>query len=151
LTNIYQHQKARSKKYGYELSYSLKELQFYLTNKKFQELFKNWVEGGYMYYDKPSVDRINANRGYTLDNIQIMSWKENRRKGDKEVARKKWKPIIMCDMDGTHLKKYVSIKSAVEDTGYNQGLISMVLKGHRNHTGGFKFIYQNPELLKDPL
>ena len=101
-----------------------------------------------MYYDKPSVDRIDPNKGYEMDNIQILSWRENRRKGDKEVSLKKQKPIFVCDMTGTRLKRFNSIKEAVIKLGLNQSLVSSVLGGKRNHTGGYKFIYENSDLLK---
>jgi hypothetical protein len=116
----------------------------FLKNKKFKKLFKEWEERGYKYYDKPSIDRIDAYKGYTKENIQILSWKENRIKGDKEVAIKKHKPVIMLEMDGvTILNKFSSIKEAVAKTGLNQSLISHVCNGKRNHTGGYKFKFGN--------
>lgn len=151
LTNIYQHQKARCKKYGYELGYSLKELQaLFLNDKKFLILYNQWVIKGYKYYNKPSIDRINADLGYIKKNIQIMNWRENRLKGNKEVAQKKWKPIIMLDMDNVKIKRFNSIKQAVIEMNLNQSLVSMVLAGQRNHTKGYKFIYENSELLTSP-
>lgn len=32
--------------------------------------------------DSPSIDRIDSNKGYEVDNIQIMSWRANRIKND---------------------------------------------------------------------
>jgi len=149
LTNIYQHQKERSKKYGYELGYTLKELHtIFLEDKKFLRIYRKWKKGGYKYYDKPSIDRKDADKGYIFENIQIMTWKQNRRKGDIEVSIKKWKPIIMCDMDGEEIKKFNSVKEATIKMGLNQSLISEVLGGKRNHTGGYKFIYENKNLIK---
>ncbi|MEK6880476.1 MAG: hypothetical protein AABY22_12745 [Nanoarchaeota archaeon] len=149
LTNIYQHQKARSKRYGYELDYSLKELhKMFLQSNKFLRIWRKWKQNGYKYYDKPSIDRKDANVGYTKKNVQMMTWRQNRVKGNKEVSLKKLKPIIALDLDGNKVKAFPSIKSAVMALGLNQGLISSVLTGKRKHTGGYKFIYENPELLK---
>lgn len=96
------------------------------------------------------MDRINPNGGYTFDNIQVMSWRKNRRKGDAEVSVKKWKPVIMCDMNGKKIKRFNSVKEATIKMRLNQGLVSETLRGRRNHTGGYKFIYENPDLINKP-
>lgn len=36
--------------------------------------------------NSPSVDRIDPNKGYTLDNIQVISWKANRIKGAASLS-----------------------------------------------------------------
>ena len=144
LTNIYQHQKARSKKYGYKIDYTLEELhKMFLEDRIFLKIHGEWAKKGFKYYDKPSIDRIDPNLGYLKSNIRVMTWEQNRRKGDIEVARKKWKPVIMCDMSGKRLCSFESIKRAAINMNLNQGLISEVVRGKRNHTGGYKFIYEN--------
>jgi len=148
LTNIYQRIKNRCLKYEYSLDFTLKDIHIlFLNDKKFIKLFKFWEKNGYKYYDVPTIDRIDAYKGYEKNNIQILSWLENRKKGDKECAIKKWKPIIMTDMDGNKIKRFESIKRCANETGLNYSLIILVCQGKRNHTGGYKFIYDNPELL----
>jgi hypothetical protein len=46
----------------------------------FYELYNNWIDSGYKKSDKPSVDRIDDYKGYSFDNIQLMTWKENNKK-----------------------------------------------------------------------
>lgn len=43
-----------------------------------------WNSGGFRE-TSPSIDRIDSNKGYTKDNIQIISWKANRIKGYASV------------------------------------------------------------------
>lgn len=144
LTNIYQHIKHRSFKYNYELNINLSQLHnMFLNDNKFDDIYNKWVKNGFKYYDKPSIDRINPYKGYDINNIQIMTWGENRKKGDIECAIKKHKPIIMYDFDKTEIKRFNSIKEAVVFTGLNQSLIVMVCQGKRTHTGGFVFKYEN--------
>ena len=47
------------------------------NSQKLKELFDRWVESGNRLHIKPSVDRIDNAKGYTLDNIQFMTWMEN--------------------------------------------------------------------------
>lgn len=142
LTNSYHKQIERCKKNGRELpSYSLRELQDkFLNNKQFLKIYDNWVKSGYKYYDKPSIDRIDNTKSYTLDNLQILSWRQNRRKGDIESSHLTTQ-VIQCDMDGSTLAIYESIKEAVKRTGCHQGLISACCQGTRTHTGGYKWKY----------
>ena len=39
-----------------------------------------WNDAGFRE-TSPSIDRIDSNKGYTKDNVQIISWKANRIKG----------------------------------------------------------------------
>lgn len=145
LTNIFQHMKARSKKYGYKLGITLEYLHDrFLTDIKFNSIYNRWKRNGYKYYDKPSIDRKDAFGGYTKDNIQVMTWRQNRTKGDVEVAMKKWKAINCFDLQGNQVAQFQSIKDAVEKLGLHQGLVSAVLLGDRTHTAGYKFEYSTP-------
>lgn len=38
--------------------------------------------GGGFSFNSPSIDRIDPNKGYTADNIQINSWRANKLKSD---------------------------------------------------------------------
>lgn len=50
---------------------------FALNNKQLKILFDNWIKGGYKAGEVPSIDRIENNKGYTLDNIQFLTWYQN--------------------------------------------------------------------------
>lgn len=54
---------------------------FSLRNKKFNVLFKNWELNNYERKTTPSIDRIDTDKGYTLDNIQWVTFSENCRRG----------------------------------------------------------------------
>jgi len=49
----------------------------------FEELYNNWVKHGYDKWYKPSVDRLNDDKGYSFSNIQLVTWKENSDKQHK--------------------------------------------------------------------
>ena len=80
---IYDHQKQTSKRRNHlPPTYTKLELKWWMFSQPiFHNLFKDWEIAEYNKNSKPSVDRINDNLGYTLDNIQLMTWDQNNQKG----------------------------------------------------------------------
>lgn len=151
LTNSYSKQKTR-----YNVTYTLSELHsLFLNDKKFDRLFKEWVKSNYNKEFKPTVDRINCKIGYNIDNIQCLSWKDNRYKQRMETNIFRAKEII-CLKNGQVVGFYKSVSDAVRKTGIMQGNISSCLTGKRKTCGGYMWqyknsisnIHDNPELLK---
>lgn len=153
LTNIYCKQVERSIRKGLPTpEYTLAEFHsLYLNDKTFLSIYNNWINGGCQYYDKPSFDRADPDKGYTKDNIQVMTWMENRVKGDRENAIRFTTAVVMFDVNGKKLMEFESIKKAVEYTGLNQGLITMVCQGKRKHTCGYIFRYRGDKFRKNNL
>jgi hypothetical protein len=146
--NIFCHIKERCAKYNRELGFTSDQLLAWCINQEvFHKIYWDYLDAGFDKNLKPSIDRLDVFRGYTFDNIQITTYKDNRDKGDKEKLILWGRPIIKLDMNGVEIERYSSIKQAVDKTGLRQSLISAVISGKRNHTGNYKFIY-HPELLK---
>jgi hypothetical protein len=153
LTNIYSKMKERSLKNNRPLpNFSLLELHNkFLNDKEYMYIFDEWANNGYLTSYKPSIDRINPDLPYTLDNIQIMTWKNNREKGDLENSRRITTAIVMYDLDGNKIKEFESIKEAIKETGLNLGNIIACCQGKRNHTGNYKFKYRGDKFRKKSI
>jgi hypothetical protein len=52
-----------------------------MSRDNFKDMHTKWIESNMESSLKPSVDRINPLKPYTKDNIQLMTWGENDRKG----------------------------------------------------------------------
>lgn len=52
-----------------------------ISNSDFNTLFDNWVCSGYDRKLTPSIDRIDSNSGYILDNMRWITHSENSRLG----------------------------------------------------------------------
>lgn len=142
LTNSYGHQKARR-----PVEYSLAEFQgAFLNDIKFNRLYGQWLNSGCNRQLKPTVDRINCKKGYTLDNIQCLTWAENRYKQRMEIKMIRARTVYMVLGDKI-VNIFKSVTDAVRKTGLHQGNISSCLHGHRKTCGGYGWSYENPELL----
>ena len=55
-------------------------IEWSMYNVDFLLLFKRWKAAGYPKDLSPSIDRIDNDKGYTLNNMQWITWKANRLK-----------------------------------------------------------------------
>ena len=52
-----------------------------ISRDNFKDMHTKWIESNMKSDLKPSVDRINPLKPYTKDNIQLVTWGENQKKG----------------------------------------------------------------------
>lgn len=144
LTNSYSKQKNRK-----DVEYSLTELHSkFMFDYRFNRIYEEWKNKGYKKELKPTVDRIDCRRGYTLNNIHALTWEENRYKQRMELKLLRATPVV-ATVDGEIKHKFKSVSHAVKETGINQGNISSCLAGKRKKAGGFNWVYENTELLEE--
>ena len=113
--------------------------------KKFDRLYDEWVRSDYKKEFKPSLDRILCKKGYLVNNVQWLSWSENRYKQTMERRCRKG-PVIQKQGDKV-IKIHISQRKAVMDTGITQSNMSSCLNGKRQTAGGYNWEFQHPELM----
>ena len=151
--NLYAKLKERARRNGRcNDVFTLEEFRTFLENTDIHRLYRRWAKCGYQTSRRPSVDRIDPLRGYTFDNIQIITAEENRKKGDAEKMVLWGKPVHQISMSGVVVAKYPSLKVASQITGINKNNISTVINKKRKTAGGYRWeiinnVHQNPELL----
>lgn len=130
-------------------TYSLDELlEWAFSQPIFHKLFDKWAESGYDKYAKPSFDRLDDYQGYSLDNIQIITWKENKLKWHQDsingINNKNSKSIYQYTKQGVLVRAFYSSAEAFRVTGISQGNISSCCTGARKSCGGFVWRHTNP-------
>lgn len=164
LTILYSKMKERNVKKGFgELPFSLSELHDkFLNDTNFLVIYQKWLESNCDKASKPSFDRINPTIGYSMKNIKLMSWSENRKKADWEKSFIYTTPVVMLDENGEYIREFGSTKEASQCTGLRQSGITACCQGKYKRTGGYLFkyrgdkfrckktmnIHDNPELLE---
>ena len=112
----------------------------------FKVLYNNWVESNYDKKKKPSIDRIDDFKGYSIGNIQLTTWELNKEKQTQDIligrstSGVRCKPVLCFDKDGKVVAEYVSYSSAKRAIGYN---FEKPLKTHKtDRTKGFIWYYK---------
>lgn len=125
---MYNSQVYASKKRGYVMEISREEFYgWIMVQKNFKKLFKEWEKSGWEKDMRPSVDRLDDYKPYSRDNIQLITWLENRTKAAKD--RKKGingKVNKAVRIDGV---MYHSYSEAYRQLGIAAGTIRKVLSG----------------------
>lgn len=149
LTQLYNSQVANSILRGHTPpTYSRQELiDKYLTDKRFIKYFNYWKEAGFPpYFDKkPSFDRIDDSKPYSLENIRLTTYRRNLLKEHLKYSKglsnnKEISPVSQIDpITGQVINKFVSIAEASRITNIDN--ISSVCRGERPLAGGFNWEY----------
>lgn len=136
LTNSFQHQKSRK-----PVSYTLQELhERFLDDKRFNRLFNEWVSSGFKKHKKPTIDRINCKRGYSMENVHCLTWEENKYKQRMEFKILFAKRIGAFSSESL-VMEFKSVWDAVRKTGIPQASISSALTKVRKTCRGYVWEY----------
>ncbi len=124
-------------------TYSKAQLIDFMYKNNYIELYTTWVFSEYDTNLVPSIDRINRNLPYTLENIQLVTWEFNNQKGRVESKETYSKRVQQYSRSGELLGIYPPIMEASRTTGLDKGTIGDIARGIRkNFTSPFiwKFI-----------
>lgn len=146
ITRIYCNQKYRTKnKKLPRISYNKKELsKWLLSQDKFHILYDNWKYNGFDKNLVPSLDRIDVYKGYSFENIRLVTWEENNKNGN--IGRKNGrngkqnKPVLQFDLNNNFINQYHSINEAIRKTGIKT--IGCACRGKYKTAGKFKWRFK---------
>lgn len=82
---LYMGVRNRAKKFNRGFTFSREEFFKFLETSNYSNLYTVWAKNGFKLKESPTVDRIDNDRGYHLNNIQIITHSQNSSKGNRVV------------------------------------------------------------------
>lgn len=77
ITKCYIAHRSRAKKENYELSYTKQHLiEWFNEQVHFIEVYERWADHDYIIDYYPSISKIDKHKQYSIDNIQLLGWKD---------------------------------------------------------------------------
>lgn len=143
ISQIYGTQKNKSKLRKHpQPSYTKQELHEWLFNQpNFHILFKAWEDSNYSHDLVPSIDRIDDYLPYSINNIQLTTWKENNSNGYKDrkngMNNKHSKGVKQFTKDKVFINSFHSVIEASRVTGINRACINKVCLKQRKSAGNY--------------
>ena len=123
---MYKTQKANSKKRKMNPpNYTKEEFRKWLYDNNFKDIYDKWVQNKYAKEFKPSADRNNDFKPYSLDNITLVTWQDNINHNSLDMltangkSGKRCKPVLQLDKNGNVLAEYHSFSHARRVVGYS--------------------------------
>lgn len=116
-------------------TYSREQLYDWACKNNLESLMTAWKESGYLKDYVPSVDRIDPNQSYTLQNIRLVTWRANNEKAytDRKNCThitKQNRRIEQLTLNGTHVAYHDSISSAARATNAIRTNINCMCTGN---------------------
>ena len=147
---LYYDQCKSSKHRGHlEPQYSKDDLyQWIISQPNFNTLYESWVDSNYASELRPSCDRLDNTIGYTFDNIELVTWKENKRRANADVASctimLNQTQVYQYSTDGHFMRSYQSIAEACRlDLSLDQRNITACCQGKIPTAYGYFWSYRD--------
>ena len=147
ICRIFFNQKHNSISKGYPPpTYTLNGLRAWMIRQhKFHKLFNDWRISGYDKMLIPSCDRRDDYKPYTLDNLRITTWGENKQKGYDDrrngINNKTNRAVLQLDMCREVINEFHSISEAGRVAGVTVRSISYACRNEKKRAGGFYWRY----------
>ncbi|APC44457.1 endonuclease VII [Pseudoalteromonas phage PH357] len=122
------------------LPFNKDAFKIWLEDNGFQEKYEDWVISGYEKNVKPSVDRLDDYKGYSFDNMRLVTWKDNHNHQANDILEGKSRSGERCHTIGKYttegelIETYISYQHVRRELGY---CVHYSVKNCSSCKGGF--------------
>lgn len=134
---------------------SKEELKQFVIKNNIQDMLDYWIKNDCNKDFTPSINRLDDYKWYSLDNIELITWKENNNKWRKsiktieKVHNKLWiiakqkfsKKVQQMDLDWNLIAIYPSVREAGRQLWMDYGNISKVCRWEIKTYFNNQFVY----------
>jgi len=113
--------------------YGKRGIKCLITSEEIKEL---WFRDKAYLMESPSIDRIDNNGNYCIENCRFIEMDVNR-------VKDRYKPILQYDLNENFIKEWESAVEANKFLGFNKSHISCCAKGKRKTAMGFIWRYKS--------
>lgn len=148
ITKTYGRMKRDNKhKFNAELPFTKLQFADWVLCHNIFELLDNYKNSDFDKNFNPSINRLDDYKGYSFENIELITWKENNEKGRKSLKNKEqcskmakeiWsKKVIQKDLEGNIINIFSSTHDVNRILGFDSSLIARacrlnkISKGYR--------------------
>lgn len=103
------------------------------------EIKQLWFRDKAYLMKKPSIDRINNNGNYCLENCRFIEFSENSTERNIRISSK---VVYQYDLNGNFIKDWKSVTSASKQLKISKEAISICARKITKSSGGFVWIYK---------
>lgn len=145
--------RARRKKFD-EIKFTLSEFILWIMNQdNYKSIYLNYIASNKDRNLCPSVDRLDDYKTYSIDNIRLTIWKENKDKynSDRLIGKntKQSKPVIAICISTGEQTRYHSAHYAAQITGVERTSINRSCRTNsknpivKSRSGNFIWIFES--------
>lgn len=124
---IYNNQLMTTNKMGRAApSYSREELEEWMYAQGYAQLYAAWVASDYDKWLSPSIDRLDNTKSYALDNIRLITWRQNldaqkAQNVSGEYLHTGSKEVMQYTLEGVYVTTHASLRTATRALGVARG------------------------------
>jgi hypothetical protein len=146
VTQIWHKQKVNSIERGHPLpNYTKEELANWMFNQEtFTILYVNWIKSGYERLLSVTCDRIDSRKPYSLDNLRLVTFKENHLAENTEMKMGiigRAKPVQGENIITGERINFISASEAERKIGVHKSHVQACANFKRKTTGGYYWRY----------
>ena len=129
-------------------NFSFNDFKNWMYNNGFRFFYSIWINIDYNKNEKPSCDRLNDSKPYTLDNIKLTQWVNNKDHQFQDVMNGnlvvgiKHTPVIAINIKTGKQQIFISQADAARKLNCSQGHIGSVCRNKRKSHKGYIFKYK---------